>query len=77
MEVLNSWSTSARVLVMAAMVLAITLIAIVAADHVYFALRLGVAQSEAARARDQATQWRSSFDAMSETLGWQNGAVAA
>ncbi|WP_331708716.1 hypothetical protein [Pandoraea sputorum] len=77
MEVLNSLSASAKVLAMAVVVLVIAVVAIVAADCIYFSPRLAVAQSEAARAQDQAKQWRSSFTAMSETLGRQNGAVAA
>lgn len=77
MEVLNGWSASARVLAMAAVVLIIALVSIVAADRVYFVPRLAVAQSEVARAQDQVKQWRSSFTAMSDTLGRQNVAVAA
>ncbi|UVA80482.1 hypothetical protein [Pandoraea commovens] len=77
MEALSNWTASAKVLAMAVAVLVIAVVAIVAADRVYFSPRLAVAQSEAERAQDQAKQWRSSFTAMSETLGRQNGAVAA
>lgn len=77
MEALANWTASAKVLAMAVVVLVIAVVAIVAADRVYFSPRLVAAQSEAARAQDQARQWRSSFTTVSETLGRQNGAVAA
>ncbi|AIU28395.2 hypothetical protein LV28_19100 [Pandoraea pnomenusa] len=74
---LNGWSASAKVLAMAAIVLAIALVSIGAADRIYFSPRLDAAQSEVARAKDQAEQWHRGFDAMSATLSRQNSAVAA